>query len=205
MSEGAPARHPSSELIAALLLGIAGALTAFAAYSAAILDGDALADYTMATQELSDANQFYSESVLQVTSDQQLFVQFALAGTSGNEELAVYVRDTLMGENLRSAVEWWEQSADAVTPFDDVAGNPYGNVAQEEASRLEAASVASRASGADADEEGDRYELAAVLFALTLFFAGIATLLHRRALTWGLLGGGALTLLVGIGVVVAAM
>ena len=43
-------RRGRVELLAAVLLGLAGALTAFSAYKAALTDGDALAGYTMSSK-----------------------------------------------------------------------------------------------------------------------------------------------------------
>ena len=193
-----------AEIIAAVLLGIAGALTALAAYKAALLDGDALAEYSESTQELSDANQFYNQALLQVTSDRQLFLEYGLADTAGNVELRDYLRSTLMDENLQAAMDWWEADADALTPFDADEDNPYTSANQAAAEELEAQSLQSRQDGTDADEQGDRFELAAVLFALTLFFGGIATLLRRPSVTNALLGVGATTLVVGSVVLVAS-
>lgn len=53
------------------------------------------------------------------------------------------------------------------------------------------------AEGADADDQGDVFELAAVFFALTLFFGGVATLFGKRAVTTGLLMVSVLTLALG--------
>jgi hypothetical protein len=183
-------RHGRAELFAAILLGIAGVLTAFCAYRAALTDGDALQGYTESTQQLTDSNQFYSQALSRSTRDQQLFSQFALESQTANEELVAYML-TLMDDNLRDAVLWWsaavQQDETLVSPFVDHPDNPYVNVDQAEATALEAQSNETYQEASDFDEEGDQYELAAVLFALTLFFAGIATLLKRMQATYVLL------------------
>ena len=183
-------RHGRAELFAAILLGIAGVLTAFCAYRAALTDGDALQGYTESTQQLTDSNQFYSQALSRSTRDQQLFSQFALESQTANEELVAYML-TLMDDNLRDAVLWWSEAVQKdetlVSPFVDHPDNPYVNVDQAEATALEAQSNETYQEASDFDEEGDQYELAAVLFALTLFFAGIATLLKRMHATYVLL------------------
>ena len=183
-------RHGRAELFAAILLGIAGVLTAFCAYKAALTDGDALQGYTESTQQLTDSNQFYSQALSRSTRDQQLFSQFALESQTANEELVAYML-TLMDDNLRNAVLWWsdavQQDETLLSPFVDHPDNPYVNVDQAEATALEAQSNETYQEASDFDEEGDQYELAAVLFALTLFFAGIATLLKRIQATYVLL------------------
>ena len=98
---------------------------------------------------------------------------------------------TLMDDNLRDAVLWWseavQQDETLLSPFVEHPDNPYVNVDQAEATALEAQSNETYQEASDFDEEGDQYELAAVLFALTLFFAGIATLLKRMQATYVLL------------------
>ena len=183
-------RHGRVELFAAILLGIAGVLTALCAYEAALTDGDALQGYTESTQQLTDSNQFYSQALSRSTRDQQLFSQFALESQTADEELVAYML-TLMDDNLRTAVLWWseavQQDETILSPFVDHPDNPYVNVDQSEATGLEAQSNETYREASDFDEEGDQYELAAVLFALTLFFAGIATLLKRIQATYVLL------------------
>jgi hypothetical protein len=202
-------RHNIAELVAAILLGVAGVLTAFSAYQAALTDGDALQGYTESTQLLANSNQFYAQAVQQNTSDRDLFTQFAIASTSGNLDVADYIAATLMDDNLRGAVEWWVEASEtddaALSPFADHPDNPYVNTNQAEAVALEEQSVAKQAEGSKADEDGDQFELAAVLFALTLFFGGISTLLHRELATWILLGAAAVSSVVGIIVLVPVL
>ena len=201
-------RHGRAELFAAILLGIAGVLTAFCAYKAALADGDALQGYTESTQQLTDSNQFYSQALSRSTRDQQLFTQFALETQTANEELVAYML-TLMDDNLRDAVLWWsdavQQDDTLLSPFVDHPDNPYANVDQAEATALEAQSNETYQEAADFDEEGDQYELAAVLFALTLFFAGIATLLKRIQATYVLLAVATASSVGGLVVLVTAI
>jgi len=201
-------RHGRAELFAAILLGIAGVLTAFCAYKAALTDGDALQGYTESTQQLTDSNQFYSQALQRSTKDQQLFTQFALESQTANEELVAYML-TLMDDNLRDAVLWWsdavQQDDGLLSPFVDHPDNPYVNADQAQAVKLETRSNATYEDAAAFDDEGDQYELAAVLFALTLFFAGIATLLKRIQATYVLLTAATLSSAVGIVVLVAAV
>jgi hypothetical protein len=201
-------RRGRAELFAAILLGIAGVLTAFCAYKAALTDGDALQGYTESTQQLTDSNQFYSQALSRSTRDQQLFSQFALESQTANEDLVAYML-TLMDDNLRDAVLWWsdavQQDDTLVSPFVDHPDNPYVNVDQVQAVELEAQSNDTYEEAVDFDEEGDQYELAAVLFALTLFFAGIATLLKRLQATYVLLAVGTASSVAGFVVLVAAL
>ncbi len=193
-----------NQLLAALILGAAAILTAFAAYNAALLDGEALQGYTQSTRILSDANAFYAQGNQTSAIDQQIFVAYATANQEGNAELADYLT-TLMRPEMIEAVEWWEATEEAVTPFDDDEANPYTLSDIDEAEALEEEAEVKFEEGAEADDKGDKFELATVAFALTLFFGGVATLFRRRPVTIGLLGVGAVTLLSGLAVLATAL
>lgn len=192
-----------NQLIAALILGAAAILTAFSAYNAALLDGEALQGYTESTRTLSDANAFYAQGNQTSAIDQAIFVEYASAQQAGNAELAEYLT-TLMRPELVEAVEWWESTDEAVTPFDELEGNPYTLEDFDEAQALEETAGEQFDDGSAADEKGDKFELASVAFALTLFFAGIATLFGRRVITLALLVVGGVTLLSGAAVLATA-
>jgi hypothetical protein len=181
--------EPSTDLkqiVAAIILGIAATLTALAAYNAALADGNALQGYTNSTRTLNDANAFYAQGNVAAASDQSLFIQYAVASQEGQAELATYVA-TLMRPEMQQAVEWWLTTEQAVTPFDDIEGNPYAVPDFEEAASLEADANAAFQDGSDEDNKGDKFELAVVLFALALFFGGIATLFRKASVSSALL------------------
>lgn len=184
------------QLLAAVFLGLAATLTALSAYQAALLDGEALQGYTSSTRILSDANAFYAQGNSTFALDQQLFVQYASAQQAGNSELGDYLT-TLMRPELSEAVDWWESTANAVTPFDEADDNPYAVSDFGEANDLEAAADSAFADGQEADDKGDKFELSTVLMALTLFFGGVATLFTRRSASVALLAVAGTTLVAG--------
>lgn len=183
-------------IFAAILLGLAATLTALAAYNAALSDGESLQGYTESTAALSDSNYFYAQGNQTFAGDQNLFVQYASAAQSGDEELAAYLT-TLMRPELDSAITWWQESEDASTPFDEFDENPYEIAEFAEAELKAQQSTKAFAAGSAADDRGDKFELATVLLALTLFFAGIATLFRRRPVSIALLGVGTVALVAG--------
>ncbi len=192
------------QLIAAIILGLAATLTAVSAYKAALLDGDALSGYTESTAKLNDANAFNAQGNSTEALDQQLFVQYASAAQSGNEEFADYLT-TLMRPELVKAIDWWQGSEDAATPFDEADDNPYVVQDYEDRAELEEEAESAFKAGAAADEQGDKFELATVLLALTLFFAGVGTLFKRRPVSVGLLGISGVVLLAGAIQLVSAL
>ncbi len=97
------------ELVAAILLGVAGVLTAWAAYNAALTDGDALKGYTQSTTTTADANFFYEAGNQQFSSDSATFLQYALEVERGNEEIA-------LGSGTRSSRRSWPPRSTPGTP-----------------------------------------------------------------------------------------
>jgi hypothetical protein len=184
------------QIIAAIILGIAATLTALAAYNAALSDGNALQGYTTSSLKLNDANAFYAQGNVAVASDQALFIQYAVAAQEGQTDLATYLT-TLMRPEMQQAVDWWLATDEALTPFDQIDGNPYAVPDFEEAANLETEADASFQEGSDEDSKGDKFELAVVLFALALFFGGIATLFRKASVSTALLGMAALAVAAG--------
>ena len=80
---------------------------------------------------------------------------------------------------MQEATQWWLDTDEAITPFDEIEGNPYvlEDGAEEQVDRSEAA-----------DDTATQFDLATVLLALTLFVGGVATLFRWRIVTWLLLG-----------------
>lgn len=185
------------QVIAAILLGLAATFTAVSAYEAALLDGEALRGYTSSTRTLSDANAFYAQGNQTTAMDQQLFVAYATARHEGDTELAEYL-ETLMRPELREGIAWWEGNEDAVTPLDETDANPYQVEDFSEAYDLEQEAGGIFATAVKADNQGDKFELSTVLFALTLFFGGISTVFHRQGVSRALLGISTVTLITGV-------
>ena len=202
-------RESRLTIIAAILLGIAATFTAFSAYQAALSDGDALKGYTESNSQLSDGNYFYSRGDAKTAQDYQQWTSYnvsyqELLDGIGSEA----VKDQLyfaMDENLQAAVDWWVETEEALTPFDDLEGNPYVIDDFAAGEDLVAQSKVSFAAGKAADDKGDEFELASVLLALCLFFSGIATLFRRRGVVLALLGGGFLILVAGTAQMIVGM
>ena len=193
------------ELLAAIVLGIAALLTAFATFQAGKKGGEALQGYSESSAQLSDANQFYNQGGQTSALDQSLFVEYAIAQTEGNTDVADYLRGTLMRPELSEAIDWFDANDEAETPFDDAEDNPYTIEDYETANDLEEQSRETFEQGSAADDEGDQYEMANVLFAIALFAAGIATVFRRADLQKLLIGGGAVAVLIGLAIVGSAL
>ncbi len=193
----ASSKTDRTQILAAILLGVAATLTAFASYNAALADGDSLQGFTTSTRSLNDANAFYAQGNVTAASDQALFVEYANANFAGETDRAEYLT-TLMRPELVDAVAWWNANDAAVTPFDADDANPYTIEDFVVAEELETQAQQQFDAAAADDKRGDIFELAAVFFALTLFFGGIATMFGARRVVTSLLGLSVLTLAVGV-------
>ena len=185
------------QVIAAILLGLAATFTALSAYEASLLDGEALKGYTSSTRTLSDANAFYAQGNQTTAMDQQLFISYTTAVQQGDTELADHLM-TLMRPKLREGIAWWTDNDDAVTPLDETDENPYLVEDFSEAYDLEQEAGKLFDVAVKADNQGDRFELSTVLFALTLFFGGISTVFDKQAVSRALLVVSGVTLIAGV-------
>ena len=171
-------RRSRHELVAAIILGVAGILTAFAAYKAALTDGDALKGYTESATTTADANGFFNEAFATFTSDKALFFEYQLLVEEDNAELAQLFRERFFSPELEAGTAAWEvipvgAPDEPATPLDT---EEYVIAAQVEANRLTDVAADKFEQAQEADDAGDKFELAAVFLSVALFLAGIGTL-----------------------------
>ena len=205
----APAEPASDRLqiVAAVLLGLAAVLGAVSSYYSAIKGGDSADTRADSGRTLADANFFFAEDAQTRAQDSAIFVPYAEAVFRDEEATADYLI-TLMRPPMADAVEWWSSTDEAVTPFDEIDGNPYyAEGAQDslsEAAELQDLAEEQVAHAERLDAQGDRFDLAVTLLALTLFFGGIATLFRSSRVTIALLTLAAVGLVTGATTAVTA-
>ena len=187
------------ELIAAILLGLAGLLTGYAAYYGSLADGDSLEGYTSSQRTTADANAYYGDYAQTYTGDQQLFLQYKIKLDEGNQEIADDIRANLFSEPLEKATVAWENQPDdenaRATPLDR---DEYVVQSYLDYQTTEQQAEDEFAEAKGINERGDNYGLAQVFLAIALFAAGIAALFKIRKLSIGLLIGSALLILPGL-------
>ena len=188
------------ELVAAVILGIAGILTAFAAYKAALTDGDALKGYTASARTTADANGYFNEAFATYTSDQALFLQYQVLFEQGEEELAFIIRDRLFSPELEAATAAWIEipvgSPDE--PPTPLQTEEYEIPAQTEAIALTEQAADEFTEAQAFDDAGDKFELAAVFLAVALFLAGVGSLFKDRKVQIAILAMAALAIVPGV-------
>lgn len=200
--ETAPVAEESSfewlELVAALLLGIAGLLTAYAAYYGSLAGGDALQGYTKSSRTTADANGFYTDYGQTYAADQALFTQYQVLVQRGDQDTADVLKDNLFSPELVTATDAWLAIPEGEGPPTPLDTDQYQIESLTSAQALTEQADAEFAEAAKIDDQGDNFDLASVYLAVALFFAGIATLFKVRKIQKGLLVGAFLLLFPGI-------
>ncbi len=184
------ARH--FELAATLLLAIAAVATAWAAYQAASWRGEqaksqsaSIAARVESTRAADVANQLRQIDVA-------LFTQWVDAYARDETELADFYRRRFRPE-FRPAFEAWVATRprkNRRAPLSPFAMPQYKLAATAKADRLEAQAAAFSERVGNLIQRADNYALAGVLFAVSLFFAGISTRLQSPTTRTVVLGLG---------------
>ena len=188
------------ELVAAVILGVAGILTAFAAYKAALTDGDALKGYTASARTTADANGYFNEAFATYTSDQSLFLEYQVLVEQGDTAPAFVIRDRLFSPELEAGTAAWEQIPvgapdEPPTPLDTA---EYVIPAQDEAIALTEQAADEFSEAQAFDDAGDKFELAAVFLAVALFLAGVGSLFKARKVQIAILAMAAVAIVPGV-------
>ena len=180
----------SLDVLLAVMLGLAALTAAWVAFQSSALGGEVTAEYNEGIRATDLASQAYTEGNQNLVEDQGIFLEYVKAAYAGDEDLALYVRENLMSDDLAGAIEWWEtDGADFDSPF--VEENPnYVLEAFETGAALDAEADEHFAAAEAADQEGARYELLLVILAVVLFLLGMVGVVRGRGLRLGLFGVG---------------
>lgn len=173
------------EIAAAILLGLAGILTAFAAYNGALAGGDALKGYTESSRLNNDANSEYIDYAQTYANDQQIYLQYRILIEQGQQDAADAVKRDIMSLELENATNAFEADpGDALNPlgmaeYETPIYDRYVEINEQATATFEEAQ--------QIDDQGDKFDLAAVYLAVSLFFAGIAALFKVRSVQLAML------------------
>jgi hypothetical protein len=164
------------ELVSTVVLTLATVATAWAAYQSRQWTGEQSQGYSRATAKRIAVNRSAALANRQVQIDVATFIQWVNAHEEHRNELARFYRARFRDE-FRPAFAAWL----AAKPFQDASAPPtpfampqYRLRASTEADRLEGTAAAASERAKEANQRADNYMLAVVLFASSLFFAGIS-------------------------------
>jgi hypothetical protein len=171
------ARQGWVEVLATILLAVAAVATAFSTYRSTWWRGEQAQDASRATAGHIASAQASTRAGQLTEVDVVTFGQWVDAYASGDTELADFYHQRFRDE-FRPAFDAWITTTPRTNP--DAPHTPfempqYQLAEAEKAQRLDAAAVASSRAAAKAIERSDDYMLAVVLFATSLFFAGISS------------------------------
>jgi ABC-type nickel/cobalt efflux system permease component RcnA len=165
------------ELVSTVLIAVAAVATAWSGYQSARWSGEQAKAYSRANATRLESTRASALANTQTQIDVATFTQWVDAFALDQKELADFYFARFRDE-FRPAVDAWittkpRQNPDApLTPF---AMPEYRLEASVEADRLEAAATAESEDASSFNQRSDNYVLAVVLFATSLFFAGIST------------------------------
>ncbi len=166
----------------AIILAIAAVATTWASFQASQWANAQSDAQSVSAIQRSDANRAASEAASQSVVDSQMWIAWVEAVASGQKDRAGFLRDRFSPALDRVQKQWL-----GTVPV-DADGNPakvpdgtplglpdYLVPAQVQADEFSTRAEASLALADQASNNGTKYVMLAVLFALVLFFASVAT------------------------------
>jgi hypothetical protein len=180
------------ELAATLLLAIAAVATAWAAYQAASWRGEQAKSQSASIATRVESTRAASVANQQEQIDVALFTQWVDAYARHQTELTDFYRRRFRVE-FRPAFEAWVATRprkNRNAPLSPFVMPQYKLAATVKADSLEAQAGAASKRVGNLIQRSDNYSLAGVLFAVSLFFAGISTRLRSRTPRMVVLGLG---------------
>jgi hypothetical protein len=176
------------EFLASVLMALAVVLTAYSAYQATRWNGVQATNFAMAGSLRTQANSLTTIGVTEVSYDANIFaallIEFRDADFSDPAVLdeARRFADTLVRDEAAMAMDDWLN----LNPFEnpDAPRTPlelpsYQNANLEEAQQLIDEAALRFQDAKDANQNGDNYVLATILFAAVLFFTGLRVRTYR--------------------------
>ena len=170
------------ELAATLLLAVAAVATAWAAYQSARWHGEQARAQSASIAARVESTRAANVANRQGQVDVALFTQWVDAYAREETELAAFYRKRFRPEFVPAFDAWIatrpRKNPDA--PLSPFAMPEYKLAATTMADQLEAKAAAASVKAGTDIQRADNYSLAVVLFAASLFFAGVSTRLHDR-------------------------
>jgi hypothetical protein len=180
------------ELAAVVLLAMAAVATAWSSYQSSRWHGKQAEAQSASIAARVESTRAGGVANRQTQIDVALFTQWVDAYARDDSELADFYRKRFR-EEFTPAFDAWVATRPLRNP--DAPLSPFALPEYKLAATDEAATLEARAAAASQDvrtyiQRADNYVLAVVLFAASLFFAGISTRLHALGMRAAMLGLG---------------
>lgn len=180
------------DLLATVLLALAAVATAWASYQSSRWHGKQAEAQSASIAARVESSKAAGVANRQIQIDVATFTQWVDAYATGRAELAEFYRHRFRSE-FEPAFEAWVATRprrNPQAPLTPFVMPQYQLAAEKEAERLEGVATAASHDVRVDIQRADNYVLAVVLFAVSLFFAGISTKLHQRSQRIAILGLG---------------
>ena len=197
-------KHDWQEIVATVLLSVAAVATAWSSYQAARWNGEQAKTASRNNGVRVEAARAQGLAEAQTEVDVATFIEWVDATVSGNTDLQDFYEDRFR-EEFKPAFQAWLDTDPLVTtdaPPTPFAMDEYRLEATEEADALDAESAELSEQLRRNIQRSTNYMLGVVLFAVSLFFAGISTKIQGRASRTALLVVGS-TLFLGTAIWIA--
>jgi hypothetical protein len=188
----ADSRERLIEIVATVLLALATVGTAWSGYQSARWDGVQADNYSRASAARVESTKTFTRAGQLTQVDIATFIAWVQAYSGKDAELERFLFQRFRPP-MKRAVDAWIASRPLKNP--DAAPTPftlpqYRVPEQAEAERLETEAGSFTEEARQANQRSDNYVLAVVLFASSLFFAGISTKFELQTIRIVLLGLG---------------
>ena len=178
--EAGDTRQRRIELLVTVLLAVAAVATAWSTYQSTLWRGEQAADSTKASAAHIESAQASARAGQLTQVDIATYFQWVDADVAANAELARFYRRRFR-EEFRPAFAAWiatNPRTNPTAPLSPFAMRQYRVAEAVRADRLNTAAGEHADSAGEANQRAGDYVLAVVLFAVALFFAGMATKLR---------------------------
>jgi hypothetical protein len=180
------------ELLSTILLAVAAVMTAWATYQSNQWRGETAIKYSKATAARIQSSEASTRAGQLTQVDIATFIQWIDAYVAGDQKLAAFYRRRFREEFRPAFAAWLATSprTNPKAPLSPFAMPQYRVAEAEHATALDASAGVWADAAGEANQRSDNYVLAVVLFASSLFFAGISTKLRSLRQRTVLLGLG---------------
>lgn len=168
------------ELLATILLAVAAVATAWSTFQSTRWRGETTVNYSRATASRIQSSEASTRAGQLTQVDIATFIQWVDATVAGNRKLANFYRRRFRVEFRPAFVAWLatRPRTNRSAPLSPFAMPQYRVAKAVESQQLNAAAGVYAKAAETANQRSDNYVLAVVLFASSLFFAGISTKLR---------------------------
>src|SRR5215211_393886 len=173
-------RQRRVELVCTILLAVAAVATAWSTYQSTRWRGEQAEDSSKATAARIESSQATTRAGQLTQVDIATFVQWVDADVAGNRKLRQFYRRRFRKEFRPAFAAWIATSprTNRAAPLSPFALRQYRVAEAVRGERLNTAAGVHADAADEANQRSGDYVLALVLFAVALFFAGMATKLR---------------------------